>query len=394
MNHWDKESLLVARLSTVPPYIIPDADNIEWGRVLEIARSEETAGILYKNIRLLQIKVPADVLAGLEKIHLSVVSRNILQAGQLREVLKSLADKEISSIPLKGSVLSRFIYPELGLRDMADIDVLIKKDTLRETDAALRSLGYNSHDFITYHSTLTTYHSFYRNSVSYFKESDTTPSVLHLHWHIVNASVPLFMYSIDVEKIWEEVEEVDFGDGVKAFAMPPHFLLLHLSEHTLKHSFSTLIHLADISQLIRFYDGSSANSYKGAFPSTDWDAVFRYAVEWNVEFPLYLSLFYSHKIIGTMLPDDVLRRCRNKVSGFGGCYLVRSIERNNRWNGLSVFGYLVMCKNISKKVQFIRSMLFPPTDEMDKLGSRRDLSGYLRRMYRMIALSCSVLLGR
>src|SRR5262249_54995404 len=152
-----------------------------------------------------------------------VLARQWMARHQADEILARL-----EAIPLKGLHLAHRLYPSPALRDMGDLDLLVRRSRLREADAVLRALGYvpdQDPERIDGGSL---------NAVEYWRDASLP---IHLHWNVINASLPNFMIRVDLDEIWR-----DAVDG----ALAPHHLVVTLCEHALKHSFSTLILLTDI----------------------------------------------------------------------------------------------------------------------------------------------------
>ena len=98
----------------------------------------------------------------------------------------------------KGLHLAHRLYPSPGLRDMGDLDLLVRRERLREADGALRGLGYLP-AFLPERI-----QGGSLQAVEYWREGSMP---VHLHWHVQNASWPQFMYRVDVDEIWAEARE-------------------------------------------------------------------------------------------------------------------------------------------------------------------------------------------
>jgi hypothetical protein len=156
---------------------------------------------------------------------------------------------------------------------------------------------------------------------------------VHLHWHVLNGSLPNFMIRIDADEIWREAR-----DGVLA---PPH-LVVTLCEHALKHSFSTLIHLTDIELASR---------------GVDWDAVADTARRWGLEGAVYYALVLLRDLMGVVSPG--LERFRGVRPDWAGRAFL-GLARRRRWDGLSALGLLSLT---DEKTRFIREVVSPPHRE-------------------------------
>lgn len=296
---------LLGRLSVVGAAPPPPGTPLE--AVLRRSRAERTFAVVCRNLGL-----PCDLEA-------DVLARQLLAKHQAGEILE-----RVEAIPLKGLYLAHALYPSPGLRDMGDLDLLIRRSSVRDADAALRRLGYapDVEPDLLAGSTL--------NAVEYWRD-DAMP--VHLHWHVSNASLPHFMVRIDADELWR-----DARSGVLA----PHHLLVTLCEHALKHSFAELIHLTDIELASR---------------GVDWDLAADAARRWGLEPAVHYALVLLRDLCGVESPG--LARFRGtRIDWAGRAFL--SMARRRRWNGLSALGWMSMTR---EKLRFVRETIAPPNRE-------------------------------
>jgi hypothetical protein len=301
-------------LGAAPPPPGADLD-----AVLARSRIERTYPVVCRNLGL-----PCDA-------ERSVLARQMMARHQADEILGRL-----EALPLKGLHLAHRVYPSPALRDMGDLDLLVRRSKLREADAALRSLGYiPDHDPVRVDGGSL-------NAVEYWRD-ESMP--VHLHWHVSNASLPHFMYRVDMDEIWSEAREG---------ALAPHHLVVTLCEHALKHSYSMLILLTDIELASR---------------GVDWEAVADTARRWGLERAVAYTLILLRDLGEVESPG--WSRFRNvRIDWAGRAFL--AMARRRRWDGLSALGLLSMT---GEKARFVRETLSPPRRE----GLRtRGLLGRLR----------------
>ena len=68
--------------------------------------------------------------------------KSITQELELNEIIKAFSNKKICFMPLKGAVLQK-LYPKIEYRNMADIDILVKLEDLKNAGMALKEIGYS-----------------------------------------------------------------------------------------------------------------------------------------------------------------------------------------------------------------------------------------------------------
>lgn len=285
----------------------PPAPGTDLDAVLALSRAERTYPVVCRNLGL-----PCDA-------ERSIVARQFLARYQADEI-----QSRLEVLPLKGLHLAHRVYPSPGLRDMGDLDLLVRRSRLREADATLRQLGYvPDHDPERVDGGSL-------NAVEYWRD-ESMP--VHLHWHVSNSSLPHFMYRVDVDELWREAR-----DG----ALAPHHLVVTLCEHALKHSYSMLILLTDIDLASR---------------GVDWEAVVHTARRWGLGRAVAYTLILLRDLGEVSSPG--LRHFRDvRIDWTGRAFL--AMARRRRWDGLSALGLLSMT---CEKARFIRETLSPSRKE-------------------------------
>ncbi|HZE99695.1 MAG TPA: nucleotidyltransferase family protein, partial [Planctomycetota bacterium] len=265
----------------------------------------------------------------------SVFARQAMARHQADEILG-----RVEALPLKGLHLAHRVYPTPSLRDMGDLDLLVRRSNLREADVVLRGLGYvPDHDFDRVDGGSL-------NAVEYWREGSMP---VHLHWHVTNGSLPNFMFRIDLDEIWR-----DARDG----ALASHHLIVTLCEHALKHSYSALILLTDIELASR---------------GADWDAIADVARRWGLDRAVYYSLVLLREVMG--VPSPGLTRFGGTSPDWAG-RLFLGLARRRRSECLSALGLLSMT---DQKARFVREAFAPPRQEgmrtRSVLGRLREAAG-------------------
>ncbi|HLY11602.1 MAG TPA: nucleotidyltransferase family protein [Planctomycetota bacterium] len=309
---------LLGRLSILGA--APPSPGIPLEGLLRQSRVERTYPVVCRNLGL-----PCDT-------ERSVLARQWMAKHQADELLS-----RFEAIPLKGLHLAHRVYPSPSLRDMGDLDLLVRRARLREADLELRRLGYvpdREPDPVDGGSL---------HAVEYWREGSLP---VHLHWHLLNGSLPNFMIRVDLDELWREAREG---------GLARHHLIVALCEHALKHSYSTLIHLTDLELASR---------------AVDWDAVSATARRWGLEKAVLYSLLLLRDVMGVRSPG-LDRFGAVRLDWVGRAFL--GLVKRRRWDGLSALGLLSLT---TQRTRFIRESFSPPRQE----GFRtRTVMGRLRR---------------
>ena len=106
--------------------------NTKPDNLLKLSSIEFLSPLLYYQMRSLNIPEYNKILQPLKDSYMRNTARNILLLKQIK-LLKKQAEKEgIHFILLKGAGLAISIYNEVGLRPMADVDILIQKQHIQK----------------------------------------------------------------------------------------------------------------------------------------------------------------------------------------------------------------------------------------------------------------------
>jgi hypothetical protein len=269
--------------------------------------------------------------------------------GELREVLATLQEAAIPCIVLKGIALAERVYPNLAMRGMSDVDLMVRKEDLFRVDDRLSSLGYLSRDSSVAKAILNP--AGYLASMEY-RKNDPSPLNLHLHWHPVNTSVPATMFAeqIDLNQLWEKAAMTQVADS-QALMLCPEHMIIYLSEHALRigHSFDRLILVCDIFFAIRAFENS-----------LDWDFIVAESRRFNLSRFVYHSLSIVEHYTALGIPDDCIAKLKPPDISWGEKFFLSLQRDNRRISGSSYFVYLAMNRGVSEKIRFITRTFFPP----------------------------------
>lgn len=323
-------------------------DDLNWLYILQESIKEGIACLLYNQLSNLEyVDIPEDIWRNLKEIYYLNTYRNIKIFNELENILSSFNNNGLKVIPLKGVYLLEKIYNNIALKGLTDIDLLVKKEDLPKIDKVLEVLGYRT----PVHKELLSIviKKSYLNSMDYFKTDEELPS-LHIHWHIVNVTLPTYLYSknIEMDKFWEGAKPVKIGN-VETLQLALHHLIIYLAEHAVKHSFDRLIVLTDLNETIKRYR-----------EEINWENLIKETKELAMERQLFYGLYFINHFLDADIPQNILSELKPRKMGLLEKRFFQSILDNNRGAKLSYFVYLGMIKGRINKMRFLFRTLFPP----------------------------------
>ena len=140
-----EQSFIIDCLNNRFEYARPEFWNTEnWQTLIAEAGRHRVAPLLHQKIKKAggRSMVPGDVVEKLKKQYLANASRNTILFHQLDIIVSNLNEKNIPVILLKGAHLAEFVYKDISLRPMSDIDILVKKEDLAKVVKIAFSEGY------------------------------------------------------------------------------------------------------------------------------------------------------------------------------------------------------------------------------------------------------------
>ncbi|MDQ5985434.1 MAG: hypothetical protein CSYNP_01144 [Syntrophus sp. SKADARSKE-3] len=324
---------------------------LDWTYLLDRLKREGIATVFYQQLQK-QNKghiLPSEVNNSLKQLSISILSQNLAAIGEAKKVFGRFQDKRIPLVVLKGLYMLEHIYPHLAMRGISDIDILIHKEDIFTVDDCLNELGYEPLDGTP--EIAVNNPPGYLSSLDYFHCSGRTLR-FHIHWHLVNTSVPAYMFAplIDLDYIWHKTIQAKIADVDVQILCPEHNLL-YLCEHALRvgHSFDRMILVYDIVLFLK------------AHCHLDWTAVWKEGERLHMERFLFLSMSIVERIAGIGMPDYIRESFYDKHRLRWGEEVFLAIHKEKRrFRGSSYLIYLSMNRTPAAFFLFLFRTVFPP----------------------------------
>jgi hypothetical protein len=225
---------------------------LSWNALLENGYQTEISSLLYY-IVIQETSFKHTIILNdsikhkLKSIRMRLVITRLLQRTELFKIFDAFEDECIPVIPLKGSYLAETYYPDMTLRNMADIDILVYKSDIDRSIDCLSQLGYildaREDDGLEDHK-----HPFHR---SYIKFINDIPIQVEIHFHIALNSQ---LNNIKIEDFWHTATPISYKYNYVRIPCKE-LILLHCIWHTYlnfsKPGLIKLIWLIDIALLIK-----------------------------------------------------------------------------------------------------------------------------------------------
>ena len=127
------------------------SEGLDWNYLYKTASNNGIRPILYKFFKNndLQEIIPSDFYQQLKDTYYYNLARNTKLFEALKEILHEFNKHNIDVILLKGAYLAPFVYKDIGLREMSDLDLLVRKEQLHEAVDIVKGLGYTQPPFMS-----------------------------------------------------------------------------------------------------------------------------------------------------------------------------------------------------------------------------------------------------
>jgi hypothetical protein len=260
----------------------------EWRGLLETALLQGLAPLLYKRLvkEGRKDKLPGEVAAVLRDSYLNCLGHNLVIFNELHKVLVEFQKNGIPTLLLKGSYLANFVYQDIGLRDMSDVDLMVGRSNLPAAIEILRGSGYSGAELPLTAEELDTY----KHAPVMEKPGLIT---IELHWTLADKDEGL---KIDEQDLWQRAEPVRI-DHVEALALSPEDLILHTGIHaTYSHRlFRQARSIVDLAEILN-KEGGRVN----------WETVIDQANQWQAGRGVFLMLYLAQRYLNAAVPAYVL----------------------------------------------------------------------------------------
>ncbi len=261
---------------------LADIDHLDYG-------SFRLIPLLYRNLK--SIGVETDLLGRFKGIYRRAWYQNQLALHRLSAVLRSFHEMGIPTLILKGAALAHLYYRDLGLRPMADIDVLIPTNKAIEALQRLIQSGWKPEKDCP--QKITPEYLLAVKACNLAREE--TDIKLDLHWHVFQECLGP---EADVD-LWEGSIPIICG-GEESRALSPSDQLLHICSHAMEwNAVAPMRWVADASAVI------------ATTPDFDWARLLAQARKRNLTLVLQYMLPYLNELVDAPIPGLVLKQLRS-----------------------------------------------------------------------------------
>lgn len=260
----------------------------DWRALLEEAEKRALTLTLYYRLRVAhgEALVPEWVWEHLQTVYLAATARNMVMLHHAAGILRTLQERGIEVIVLKGLYLVEQVYPEIGLRTFSDLDLLVRREQLADALTLMQNQGYR----------LSTWYDpqAQNTDIKHLPPLEKAQyPTLELHWSILEEDEP---FEIEAAGLWERAVETTIA-GVKTRALDSEDFLLHLALHfTYQHRLrGGLRNLYDIAEVL-----------EQRMARMNWQKLLATAQQWGAQRVTWLTFQLVEGITRVTAPKEVM----------------------------------------------------------------------------------------
>ncbi|MBN2059574.1 MAG: nucleotidyltransferase family protein [Deltaproteobacteria bacterium] len=333
-------------------YVTAGAD---WPTVAQDTFREGLSPLFYYHCRNLDLLsyLPQETRRYLGRIYAetSIINRHILRT--MDELGDALKRRSLDVIVFKGAALLNDVYHDIALRQMEDIDLLVKQEFLDDLRGLLESMGFVQSRFCA--------NSYYKGIMSFDLHTDYVSS------HRISGRQDLM--DVKAADMWCMSVPVSGGAFLRRLSLYDN--LIALSFHLLKHRYRGLIWFVDIAEVIK--KNQSALS---------WEELVKYSRMVRAERILLYAFLLMKHLVGFDVPDSILIDLGKNRLCFMEKILLRLCLTNADPGALIYILWILQVHGVTRKIRFARETMFPRQEVMNQMfpASLPCLHVFLRRV--------------
>ncbi len=208
----------------------------------------------------------------------------LIRAAELVRIARLFGAAGIPFLSVKGPLLARFLYGDVGGRHAGDLDLLIAPDNLAQADAVLRAAGCrrSQPDFDLTPRQWREYQRL-KHEFEYF--NDTTGVRIEVEWRLEGLGCQAF-------DEWLKAGARETLGGIELARLPAETEALYLFVHGAGHEWFRLFWLVDVARLL-------------ARGGVDWPQVMRTARACGVELSVWQGARLVELLFGIPAPEPL-----------------------------------------------------------------------------------------
>ncbi len=326
----------------------------DWEVLEATARAERVAPLIYQKLGNSLLTLEQNdrvcqhigVLRGkLAADYYTSAAYNQLLFNELGRVSAKLHGESIRAVLLKGAALAISVYPDIALRPMGDLDLLVSSQTLDVASNIIESLGYKK--IIPEMQGFKPLDNRAFNHEVKLVGGPQDSVLVELHWNLVGGDAD--RRSPELDWFCQEIQSSELPNNEPVNIFSPTANLVYLCAHVM------LQHGEYRSSLLWFYDLQLLiDKYKD---SIEWDRLPEISARFHWADAVYLALVGVQMRFGTDLPGGII----DKIKAHSDPRTRRMVEINAEIEDERLANLLISREayNLSARMRIGMTHIFP-----------------------------------
>jgi hypothetical protein len=337
---------------------------VPWNNLMVLADLNGVAGFVYYHLRNMELlhNILESALAEIEVPYTRIQKKNLNILSETKAIDQALGHAGIQAIALQGLSLITSVYNDHGIRQLGDMDLMVKPGNKGKFRLLLVDAGYRIPCF----------------SFPHLLSKDSIE--IDIHTHILNLDrirSRRYIFPEDLTPMWERA--VPFFEQHDGLLLPDVFdNFIALAAHALKHGYSRLIWLVDLQEIILKYVDNVDR----------WERIVERTRFWKQERVVLYALILMEELLGLKCSFRFKYELGLKQISIPEKHLLRLRCRGFSSTILSNTLWLANIKRVGDKLKFIRETIFPKGVIMAQIFPSRfckvNRLDYIRRVINII----------
>lgn len=279
--------------------------HVDWETLLERSVKQSMTPLLYRHLRgeaTLWRRVPEAVRKQLQQIYHRNIQRNELLLAELDQLFAGFNAEGVSVMLMKELHLLHTIYPEIGLRPIGDLDLLVPPQDFERAKTLLMQADY--------HPQLPANPFKDKYGFGYHFVNHAKGIWIDLQWNLsqrdwTQSTSGTHEFRAPIKEVWQHAKKDRLLES-HIMRMSWEDMLFHLCVHLEGHGFNEMIQFCDMAEIIRQYR-----------TAMDWRRFIDIARGAAMQGSVACALEFVQKVLGVAAPTEVLAELRPDYLKFG-----------------------------------------------------------------------------
>lgn len=260
------------------------SDKINYEKLIELAGFHDLTALIFYRLQKYEQQLPESVFSVLKSRYLGNIRVNLRLWKEFLQISAQFQKSNIDILPIKGiDILARF-YPDVDLRSMVDIDILIREEQFEKAEKLLSALGY-------------------QKELVGFREEYWRKQQCHIVFHKDGIIVEVH-WALDFKRgnrvilprLWQRLQKKESAD-YKIKLLSPEDALFSLALHLRR--YGNILSLKQVFDAARIIKES---------PAFDWGYVLKECKNGKIRATIYFLLMQVSLFTQTSIPLEILNR--------------------------------------------------------------------------------------